>query len=111
MSATQTSFTPEAPNTLLESGAIALAQVCAAFVMVRRGMTMRTREGTVAGHVAALMFDGRSEKVTHLVLSCPRQGMEYRLIPISLIDAVDDCEIRLNFFQPILEELPIWHIS
>jgi len=111
MSATQASFTSESPNTLIESGAIELAQASAALVQVRRGMTILTGEGIIAGHVAALMVDGRSEKVTHLVLSRPCQAPEYRLVSIPLIAAVDDGEIRLNFFQAVLEELPIWHIS
>lgn len=109
MAATQTSFKSESPNTLIESGAIALAQACAALVHIRRGMKIRTHEGTVAGHVAALMVDGHSEKVTHLVLSRPCQLFEYRLVPIRLISAVVEEEILLSLSPSVLDSLPRWH--
>lgn len=109
MAATQTSFTSESPNSLIEGGAIALTPACAVVAHVHRGMTMCTREGTVAGHVAALMVDGQGEEVTHLVLSRPCQLPEYRLVPIRLIRAVVEEEIFLSFSPSILDSLPRWH--
>lgn len=97
------------PQTLMESGWIELDPVHHIPVVVRRGMTVLTNEGCTAGHVAAVVMDSCSGKVTHLVLGRLIQTLEYRLASIDLIEAVDKEEILLRIFHPVEESLPIWH--
>lgn len=96
-------------QTLMESGAVELDPMRHIPVAVRRGMTVLTNEGCTAGHVAAVVVDSRSGKVTHLVLGRLIQTLEYRLAPIDLIAAVDKEEVLLRICHPIAESLPIWH--
>ncbi len=70
---------------------------------------MLTSDGQTAGHVAAVVTDGPSGKVTHVVLGHLRQIPEYRLTPIALIETVADEKVLLRIMQSVVESLPIWH--
>jgi sporulation protein YlmC with PRC-barrel domain len=76
---------------------------------VRRGMSVQTGEGRTAGRVAAVMLDQTQQKVTHILLMRERQRLEYRLVPVELIKQVSDEKVLLRIFQPVVENLPIWH--
>ena len=76
---------------------------------VHRGMTVQTGEGCTAGRVAAVVLVQEQQKVTHLLLMRERQRLEYRLVPVELIEQVDEAAVRLCICHPIVESLPIWH--
>lgn len=103
--------------TLLESAALAAHNQADTDVRsgsqatVHRGMTVHTCEGHTAGHVAAVVLDQDRQQVTHVLLVQERQLLEYRLIPVELIEQVDDEEILLRIFQPAVDSLPAWHSS
>ena len=103
--------------TLLESAALAAHNLADTDVSsgsqatVHRGMTVHTSEGHMAGHVAAVVLDQDQQQVTHVLLVQERQLLEYRLIPVELIEQVDDEEILLRIFQPAVDSLPAWHSS
>jgi sporulation protein YlmC with PRC-barrel domain len=101
--------------TLLESAALAAHNLGAADVSpsrqatVHRGMTVYTGEGHTAGRVAAVVLDQEQQEVTHVLLVQERQLLEYRLIPVELIEQVDDEKILLRILQPAVDSFPAWH--
>jgi len=75
-------------------------------VTVSRGMTILTREGWEAGKVAAVVVDNDSQKVTHVLLTRPRLAPDYRLVPVSLVEQVDEDTVLLEICNQAIESLP-----
>jgi hypothetical protein len=96
------------PKTLMESGTLDLDLARNLPAEVRRGMAVLTGEGHTAGHIAAVILDSQNGEVTHLVLGYATQTTEYRLVPTSLIETVDDGKVVLRIFHPLVEKLPLW---
>lgn len=78
---------------------------------IRRGMSVQTQEGHTAGRVAAVVLDQDRQKVTHILLMQERKLLEYRLVPVELIEQVENEAIRLRTFQHVVDNLPPWHSS
>lgn len=78
---------------------------------VHRGMTVQTGDGQMAGHVAAVVLNQDQQEVTHLLLVQEHQPLDYRLIPVELIDQVGDQKVLLRIFQPAVDSLTAWHSS
>lgn len=78
---------------------------------VHRGMSVQTGEGRTAGRVAAVVLDQEQQKVTYLLLMRERHLLEYRLVPVELIEEVGEEEVLLRIFQSVVENLPVWHGS
>lgn len=76
---------------------------------VHRGMAVQTSEGCTAGHVAAVVLDQDRQQLTHVLLVQERQRLEYRLIPVGLIQQVGDEDILLCIVQSVVDSLPAWH--
>lgn len=103
--------------TLLESGSLTAHKTNDAEpgfgtinqVEIRRGMRVQTLEGRTAGRVAAVVLDEDQQKVTHVLLMQERTHLEYRLLPVELIEQVANEEIRLRTFQHVVDKLPPWH--
>ena len=76
---------------------------------IHRGMSVQTSEGDTAGRVAAVVLDEEQQKVTHILLMQERQLVEYRLVPVELIAAVEQEAVLLYILHPVVENLPIWH--
>jgi sporulation protein YlmC with PRC-barrel domain len=76
---------------------------------VRRGMLVQTSEGRTAGRVAAVVLDQEQQKVTHILLMRERQLLEYRLVPVELVEEVGKEAVLLGIFHTVVENLPIWH--
>lgn len=109
----------EQPVTLMESGSLTAHNMDDADISsgergqttVHRGMTVQTGEGSTSGRVAAVVLDQAQQKVTHILLMRERHLLEYRLVPVELIEQVGEEAVRLCIFHPIVESLPIWHGS
>ena len=69
-------------------------------------MTILTRERQEAGKVAAVVVDNDSQKVTHILLTRPRQMPDYRLVPVTLIEQVDEETVLLEICNQAMESLP-----
>lgn len=103
--------------TLLESGSLTAHKTNDAEpgssttrqVEIRRGMRVQTLEGHTAGRVAAVVLDQDQQKVTHILLLQERKSLEYRLVPVELIEQVENEELRLRTFQHVVDKLPPWH--
>lgn len=91
---------------LFESGSIYLKQENDLPIKVSRGMTILTRERQEAGKVAAVVVDNDSQKVTHILLTRPRHVPDYRLVPVTLIEQVDEATVLLEICNQAMESLP-----
>jgi hypothetical protein len=79
-----------------------------AAVEIRRGMTILTTEGEVAGIVAGVIHNGIPNQVEYILLSRPSQKIEYRMIPIELVQQVDEERVHLHILAPLVSALPPW---
>jgi sporulation protein YlmC with PRC-barrel domain len=113
------SQTNEQPVTLMESGTLTMDKAVdsgassgeSRRVEVHRGMTVLTGEGHTAGRLAAVVLNRDQQIVTHCLVMRQRQLLEYRLVPVELIEQVGDEEVLLRILEPVMESLPIWHGS
>lgn len=104
--------TDEPSVMLMESGALtahSLGDAAGSRAEVHRGMLVQTGEGQTAGRVAAVVLDQEQQKVTHILLMSERKLLEYRLLPVELIEEVDEEAVLLRIFQSVAENWPIWH--
>lgn len=92
---------------LFVEGHIPLAGPESEPVEIRRGMIVMSREGSEAGQVAALVVDGDSLAVTHVLLVRWRAGLDYRLLPVGLVAAVNDGVVRLAISDAAIDKLPV----
>lgn len=76
---------------------------------VHRGMIVQTKEGCNAGHVAAVVLDRGQQEMTAVLLVRERRQLEYRLIPVALIQQVAEEQVLLGIIQSGLDLLPAWH--
>lgn len=67
------------------------------------------RVQTLEGHTAAGVLDQDRQKVTRILLMPERKYLEYRLVPVELIEQVKNEAIRLRTFQHIVDKPPPWH--
>jgi len=114
MSNSPSSAHPKGPAaTLRESGSLiaALGASTTNQVEIRRGMRVQTVEGHTVGHVAAVLLDQAQQRVTHLLLVQERKQLEYRLVPVELIEQAENETIRLRTAQDVIDNLPPWHSS
>lgn len=77
--------------------------------VIHRGMSVQTSEGDTAGRVAAVVLEQEKQAITHILLMRDRQLLEYRLVPVELIEEVDEEAVLLRIFQSVVESLPVWH--
>jgi len=92
---------------LFESGPISLKRENALPVVVNRGMLIVTNEGWEVGKVAAVVVDTQHQKVTHVLLTRPRLAPDYRLVPVNLIEQVDENNVLLDICSQAIDSLPL----
>lgn len=95
------------PEELWVSGPLRLF-AGSADVEVARGMAVVARDEREAGYVAAVALDRVTGQVTFLLLACPRQKLEYRIVPASLIEEVRGEAVMLALEGALLDELVVW---
>ena len=96
---------------LIVSASIYLDHGSDSAVEVSRGLLILTSEGREAGRVAAVIIDRHSQQATHILLSRLSQLLEYRLVPIALIEQVHQEKVLLRIFNQDVNSLPMWHGS
>lgn len=77
-------------------------------VEIRRGMTILTTEGDVAGIVAGVIHNIDPYQVEYILLSRPSQQIEYRMIPVELVQQVNEETVLLHILAPLVSTLPPW---
>lgn len=103
-----------APNTaqadllqkLLVSSWIRLGPPDSASVEVQRTMPVFSREGVEVGTVAAVVVDPATQATTHLLLCQLLPNLEYRLVPLTLIECVNEAVVQLRISSPDVNQLP-----
>ena len=91
---------------LFESGPVYSEQKDSSPVEIRRGMTILTQDERAAGRVAAVILDGDSQNVTHILLAYLHLTPDYRLIPINFIKQVSQETVLLHIDSEAIEHLP-----
>jgi sporulation protein YlmC with PRC-barrel domain len=93
---------------LFVSGLIYLVDGGEVAAEIRRGMTILTTEGEVAGTVAGVVNNIEPQQVKYILLSRPSQQIEYRLVPIELVQQVSEETVSLHILAALLNTLPPW---
>lgn len=65
-------------------------------VKINRGMAVWTNTGAEAGFSAGVVVPQGSDEATHFLLGRLPITSEYRLIPVQLIERIEDENIHLN---------------
>ena len=91
---------------LFERGEIGLTGEHCSYNEVSRGMLILTHEGQDAGRVAAVVVDGNSQQVTHILLKHNYLVPAYRLVPIDLIEYISQQVILLHINRETVADLP-----
>jgi hypothetical protein len=79
-----------------------------ASIEIRRGMTILTKAGDVAGTVAGVINNREPQHVKYILLSRPSQQLEYRLVPIALVQQVSKKTVVLDILAALVNTLPHW---
>ena len=96
----------DSSHKLLVSGWIHPGPPGSAPVEVRREMTLFGSDGAAMGTVAAVVVDHATQKTTHILLCRLRPDLEYRLVPLTLIERVDEDAVQLRIPSPDVNQLP-----
>jgi hypothetical protein len=99
----------DAQQELLVSGLIYPLEGEAAAVEIRRGMTILTTEGEIAGIVAGVINDRDPQQVKYILLSRPSQQIEYLIVPIELVQQISEETVLLHVLAEVVNTLPPWH--
>lgn len=94
------------PHKLLVSGWIHLGPPDDASVEVRREMTLVGSDGAVIGAVAAVVVDQATQSATYLLLGRLHPNLEYRLVPLTLIEGVAEEAVQLRIPSSDVGRLP-----
>lgn len=74
---------------------------------VVRGMPVRAEDGCLVGAVAAVVQSGAAKMMTHLLLGQVPPTAVYRLIPLALLDHLEDEQVWLNASCQQVDDLPL----
>lgn len=91
---------------LLVSSWIHLGPPDSAPVEVRRMMPVFGSEGVEVGTVAAVVVDPATQATRHLLLCQVHPNLEYRLVPLTLIEWVNSEVVQLRIPSPDVNQLP-----
>jgi hypothetical protein len=72
-------------------------------------MTILTTEGEVAGMVAGVIHNRAPHRAEYVLLSRPSQQLEYRMVPVELIQQVNKEAVLLHIAAPLVNTLRPWH--
>jgi hypothetical protein len=78
-------------------------------IEIHRGMKILTTEGEVAGMVAGVIHNRTPHKAEYILLSRPSQQLEYRMVPVELIQQVSRETVLLHIAAPVISTLLRWH--
>lgn len=91
---------------LFERGLVYIEPKGSAPVEIIRGMTILTNDGQAAGRVAAVVLNNDNQHVSHILLAHLQLTPDYRLVPISLIQQVNQNTVVLDIDRSAVERLP-----
>ena len=94
---------------LMVNAFLCLEPNCGFSVEVRRGMLIRSQEGTEAGKVAAVVTNAGDQHAEGVLLSRLPEVVGYWFISIKDIKAIVGEEVWLCLQTSAIESLPRWH--
>jgi hypothetical protein len=97
------------PYELFVSGLVPAVAGGEVGVEIRRGMTILTTEGEMVGTVAGVIKDTEPQEVKYILLSRPSQYIEYRMVPVELIQQISEETVSLHILAALVNTLPPWH--
>lgn len=103
---TAESSVADSSHKLLVSGWIHLGPPGGIPAEVRREMSIVGSDGVLMGTVAAVVVDAATQKTTHILLCRPHPDLEYRLVPLTLIERVNADAVQLWISSPAAKQLP-----
>lgn len=74
---------------------------------VARGMPVLAQDGSMVGVVAAVVQSGAAQTISHILLGQAPPTAVYRLIPIDLLDKLDEERIWLRATHGQIAALPV----
>lgn len=77
-------------------------------VEIRRGMTILTADGDMAGMVAGVVHSTSQPQAESILLSRPVQQIEYCIVPVALIEQVIDGTVLLHISATLVDTLLPW---
>ena len=95
------------PKVLFVEGHITPSGAHSGPVEIRRGMSVRSRDGQAAGQVAAAVIDVDSQAVTHVLLCRWLEVPDYRLVPVGLVANVEAGIVALDISAAEVETMPV----
>lgn len=99
------------PPRLLVSGSVYLAGAAESPVVATRGMSIVSRDGPQVGKVAAVVVDGHSQEVTHILLCRLPEAPDYRLVLPSQVARVTGETMLLHIHSQEVDSLPVHRAS
>jgi hypothetical protein len=78
-------------------------------VEIHRGMKILTTEGEVAGVVVGVIHNKTPHRAEYILLSRPSQQLEYRMVPVELIQQINRESVLLHIAAPLVNTLRPWH--
>lgn len=105
------STTIDRSQRLFERGLLCLEQTDGLAVEITRGMSILTNDGHEVGKLAAVVVETGSQQMSHLLLSRSPLGPGYRLIPVNLIEQINQKTILLRVGKQIVDSLPVRQAS
>ncbi len=75
-------------------------------VEIRRGDAVFAQDGVEVGFVAAIMLDCHHQEATHFLLGFLPPTAVYHLVPLSLINRIDEKTVWLKITTKGIEKLP-----
>ena len=92
----------------MSHGVVCPESNCAHPVDVKRGMTIRSKEGLEMGKVAAVVLSRDRHTATHILLCRLPEMSGYWLVSVDLIEEVCDESVQLSIPMQGVDALPCW---
>ena len=74
---------------------------------IQRGMKVMSSDGREVGFVAAVIIQKETDSVTHILLGHIPVTPDYRRIPVTLVENVDEDTVFLNIIHQAVDKLAV----
>jgi hypothetical protein len=92
---------------IMVDGRIHLPKPHPATQEIQRGMKVMSSDGREVGFVAAVIIQKETASVTHILLGHIPVTPDYRRIPVTLVENVDEDTVYLNIIHQAVDKLAV----
>ncbi len=96
-----------ADEKIMVNGRVHLPRCRAALWQIRRGMKVMGGDGREVGFVAAVIVRQAVDSVTHLLLGRIPVTPDYRRVPVTLVEDVDEDTVYLDISHQAVDKLAV----